>query len=119
MSLAQGSYFFVTAAWPFIHLPSFLFVTGPKTDIWLLYTVSALLLVIGLVLLLAGYRNAVTREIGVLAAGSAVGLTLIDVYYSSTNTISDIYRFDAAGELLLLAGWLLVFLRKEKSTAKS
>ena len=105
MAMLQGFYFFTTAIWPFIRLPSFLFVTGPKTDIWLLYTVSTPLLVIGLVLLLAGLRNSVTLDLKLLAMASASGLILIDIVYSSNNTIADIYRYDAAAEIILLAGW--------------
>lgn len=36
--LAQGSYYFITAVWPLAHMRSFLAVTGPKTDLWLMGT---------------------------------------------------------------------------------
>jgi hypothetical protein len=29
----QGAYFLVTGVWPLVHMPSFLAVTGPKTDL--------------------------------------------------------------------------------------
>lgn len=32
---SQGVYFGATGLWPILHLPSFLFVTGPKIDTWL------------------------------------------------------------------------------------
>lgn len=102
----QGIFWALTGIWPMIHLKSFLWVTGPKEDIWLLYTVSILILVIGLVLLAAGIRHTVTREIKWLGIGGALGLTFIDVYYSTTNVIADIYRYDAIAELGLVALWL-------------
>lgn len=102
----QGIYWFITGIWPFIHLGSFLWVTGPKEDIWLLYTVSVLIIVIGLLLLVSGFRRSVTQEIKWTGIGSALGLTLIDVYYSQTDVISDIYLYDALGEVILIGLWL-------------
>ena len=101
----QGIYWFLTGVWPFLHLPSFLWVTGPKEDIWLLYTVSVLITVIGAVLLLAGFRSRVTQEIKILGIAGAAGLAGIDIYYALSNVIWDIYLIDAAGELALLLLW--------------
>ena len=106
IALLQGIYWFITGIWPFINLGSFLWVTGPKEDIWLLYTVSVLIIVIGLLLLSTGIRHTVTREVKWTGIGSALGLTFIDVYYSQTNVISDIYLYDAAAELILIGLWL-------------
>lgn len=106
VAILQGLYWFVTGLWPFLHLGSFLFVTGPKQDIWLLYTVAVLIIVIGAVLLLAGWRKRVTPEIKWLGIGGAAGLTGIDVYYSLNDVISNIYLLDAAGEVILILLWL-------------
>ena len=106
VAILQGVYWFLTGVWPFMHLPSFLWVTGPKEDIWLLYTVSVLITVIGAVLLLAAFRKRVTQEIKVLGIGGAAGLIGIDVYYALTDVIWDTYLLDAAGELVLILLWL-------------
>jgi hypothetical protein len=105
VAILQGLYWFVTGVWPFLHLRSFLWVTGPKNDIWLLYTVAVLITVIGAVLLLAGWRKRVTPEIKWLGIGGAVGLTGIDVFYSLNDVIRDIYLLDAAGEILIILLW--------------
>ena len=102
----QGIYWLLTGVWPFLHLPSFLWVTGPKEDIWLLYTVSVLITAIGAVLLLAGLRRRVTSEIKWLGIAGAAGLTGIDVYYALADVIRDIYLLDAAGELAIILLWL-------------
>lgn len=102
----QGVYWFLTGLWPFLHLPSFLWVTGPKEDIWLLYTVSVLITAIGAVLLLAGLRRRVTPEIKWLGIAGAAGLTGIDAYYALADVIRDIYLLDAAGESVLILLWL-------------
>ena len=65
-----------------------LVVTGPKTDLWLVKTV--------------GVRR-ITDEIILLAAGSALGLAIIDVV--STRHISSVYLADAVAELGLVALW--------------
>ncbi|GHA80588.1 hypothetical protein [Pontibacter akesuensis] len=106
VSILQGLYWLVTGIWPFVHLPSFLWVTGPKEDIWLLYTVSVLITVIGGVLLAAGLRKHVTQEIKWLGIASAAGLTGIDVYYATNDVIWDVYLLDAIGEVLLILLWL-------------
>lgn len=105
IAAVQGIYYLATGAWPFIHLGSFLAVTGPKTDIWLLYTVSVLIVVIGTVLLAAAWLNRISGEIIVLAAGSAIALTGIDVVFVFRDVIDEIYLLDAALEVLLIAGW--------------
>lgn len=106
VSILQGLYWLVTGIWPFVHLPSFLWVTGPKEDIWLLYTVSVLITVIGGILLAAGLRRNVTQEIKWLGITSAAGLTGIDVYYATNDVIWDVYLLDAVGEVVLILLWL-------------
>lgn len=106
VAILQGLYWFVTGAWPFLHLKSFLIVTGPKEDIWLLYTVATLITIVGGVLLAAGFGKRVTHEIKGLGIAGAAGLTGIDVYYALTDVIRDIYLLDAAGEVILILLWL-------------
>ncbi|RDV14933.1 hypothetical protein DXT99_11625 [Pontibacter diazotrophicus] len=105
VAIIQGAYWFLTGVWPFVHLRSFLWVTGPKEDIWLLYTVSVLITVIGGVLLAAGLRKQVTQEIKWLGIASAAGLTGIDVYYALSDVIWDVYLLDAVGEVILIVLW--------------
>jgi hypothetical protein len=121
---AQGLYYLATGVWPLVHVESFQRVTGPKTDHltagpaateadhWLLMTVGALITVIALVLFVAAYRRQTTGEIALLAAGSAVALTAIDVVYVSRGTIAPIYLLDAAAEVVLVAGWAAAVLRR-------
>ena len=107
MAKLQGTYWAVTGVWPLLHMPSFLWVTGPKNDLWLVRTVAVLILVIGSILFMAGFRQRVTQEVKWLGILSAAGLIVIEVYYSLSNVISDIYLLDAAGEFLLILLWLL------------
>lgn len=43
----QGIYFLLTGLWPLVSIESFQWVTGPKTDLWLVYCVGCLVAVIG------------------------------------------------------------------------
>ncbi len=106
MAVLQSLFWLLTGVWPFVHLPSFLWVTGPKEDIWLLYTVSVLIVAIGGTLLMAGLRKQVTREVKGLGIAGAAGLAGIDVYYAFNDVIWDVYLLDAVAESALIILWL-------------
>lgn len=107
VSLIQGIYFFVFGIWPLFHMKSFLRVTGPKTDLWLVKTVGILLAVIGMVLILAWLNTEINTSIIVLAIGSALSLALVEFIYVAKRVISPIYLGDAVVELILIGWWLL------------
>jgi len=115
--LAQGAYFFLTGVWPLVHMPSFLAVTGPKTDLWLVRTVGLLITIIAVHLLLAGWRGNPSQETIVLAMGSALFLMAVDVWYVARGTIDRIYLLDAAAELVLLGLWIAALLFSADSVA--
>jgi len=101
----QSLYIAITAIWPLIHIRSFMAVTGPKTDLWLVKTVGALLIPISLCL---GVYLFIPQRIpaAALGAGTAIAFICVDVVYTAKGTISKIYLLDAAVELLILGGWL-------------
>ncbi len=105
LALSQGAYYLITGVWPLLHMRTFEAVTGPKVDRWLVKTVGVLVAVIGTVLLHAGRRSPVSDEVLLLGAGSAAGLTGIDLAYSLRGRISKVYLLDALAEALLLLGW--------------
>lgn len=107
IALLQGIYYLPTGIWPLLSLRTFMAVTGPKVDGWLVKAVGALITVIGGVLVLAGWRQRATPEIKLLGIGSAAGLAAIDVVYVARRRISPIYLLDALAEVLLVAAWLL------------
>jgi hypothetical protein len=109
LCLVQGIYFTVTGVWPLVHMRSFLAVTGPKTDLWLVKTVGVLVAVIGVVIGMAGWRERVPDAVAVLAVGSAAGLMAIDVIYVVKRVISAIYLADAAAQAVLIVAWAIWF----------
>ncbi len=107
-ALAQGGYYFLTGIWPIFSIRTFQKITGPKNDLWLVKTVGVLISVIGAALLLAGYRGEIVPSTILLAVGSAIVLTGVDVIYVTKRIIAPIYLLDAFVELLLIAWWLFV-----------
>lgn len=113
----QAIYFGLTGLWPLLHVPSFMDLTGPKHDIWLLKTVGILVFAIAIALFIASYR-AITPEIVSLGALSAAGLAFIDIFYVATSTISQIYLMDAVIEIVFTLSWAVIAY-KNFWTAKS
>lgn len=102
--LTQGLYYLATGLWPLASIRSFQRVTGPKTDLWLVKTVGALIAVEGGALTVAARRHRFTPEMALLAIGSALGLAAVDVAYALRGRISPIYLLDAVAELALALG---------------
>lgn len=115
--LLQGIYYFITGIWPLLHIESFIWVSGPKYDIWLVKTIGIILAVIGISLFSAGLKKRIQPETSLLALGSAAGLAAVDIYYAAViDRIYDIYLLDALAEILLILLWLL-YLRPEKGNS--
>lgn len=106
LAVLHGVFYFLTGVWPLLSIDSFQRVTGPKRDLWLVQTVGVVIAVIGVTLTVAGFRNAPSVEVVVLAVGAALALAAVDVIFVSLRQISPIYLADAAAEVLLAAGWV-------------
>ncbi len=105
--IAQGGFYVVTGVWPLVHMPSFVLVTGPKRDLWLVRMVGCLAVAIGPALLVA-LRSPLHEPTLVLGAASALAFLAVDLVYVLKKTIGPVYLVDAAAEFLLLIGWLAV-----------
>ena len=79
LSTLHGGYYLVTGLWPLVSMRTFEFVTGRKTDRWLVRMVGLLAAVIGLAIL----RDRDRPVDRVLPVGSALAFTAIDVVYSA------------------------------------
>ena len=110
----QAMYFMVTGLWGIIHIESFMAVTGPKTDVWLVKTVSVLIIPIGVSLWVAAQKKRIGSETLLLAVGTALGLTIIDVYYSLNGRIRDVYLLDAVVEVIIIIMWFLGWEKSRK-----
>jgi hypothetical protein len=105
LSRIQGVFYFLTGVWPVIDIDSFMRVTGPKTDLWLVRTVGAILAINGLGFFVQRDFHFRLNAFWVTVLGLPFVLTIIDVYYVVSGTISPIYLGDAACEVALLLGW--------------
>ena len=106
LPLAQGFYYVVAGIWPVVSIRTFEAISGPKTDDWLVQTMGLLIAVIGGILLAAGFRRAMTLEIGLLAAGSAAALGGAGSFFALRHVIWPIYLVDGFIELVLIALWI-------------
>lgn len=108
LAWVQGIYFFLTGIWPIVSIGTFMRVTGPKVDLWLVKTVGALIAVIALAILMAAWRGRITPEVRFLAVGSAAALAAVDLVYALSDRIWDVYLLDAAAEIGLIVLWWVV-----------
>src|SRR5688572_26133473 len=83
----QAIYMLLTAVWGLLDIDSFMVVTGKKTDIWLVKTVSVLLVPICLCLVLGLLLKANPLLVILVAMTTSIGLAAIDFYYSANNVI--------------------------------
>ena len=102
----HGSFNLVTGLWPLLHMRSFEMVSGPKTDKWLVRTVSGLLITIGLEQIRAASNAGSAPAVKRLGLGTAATLAAIDIIYATKGRISRIYLLDAVIEVLIIKGWL-------------
>ena len=102
----QGIYTALTALWALIDIDSFMAVTGPKTDIWLVKTVSVVLLAVGAGFIAQALVKSNPLPVVLLALTCSIGLCSIDIYYAFNNVISNIYLADAFLQILFMAVWI-------------
>ncbi len=103
----QGLFYVIGGFWPLADMTSFMAVTGPKTDIWLVNTSGLLIASIGIMLLVAALRTGVTLATILLAVLSATSLAAIEVYYVLTGWISPVYLLDTLAEAGIIYLWML------------
>lgn len=96
VTYGQGIYYLITGIWPMLHMESFVAVTGPKTDLWLVRMVALLSISIGATIL------AQKRGPYVLHFSTALSFIAIDCYYALNDTIWDIYLADAFAQVLII-----------------
>jgi hypothetical protein len=97
----QAAYYIATGVWPLLHVRSFMALTGPKRDVWLVQTFGALVAALGATLLphSGGNRQQQQRT----AVACALTLAACELVFVGRGRISPIYLADAALELLFAA----------------
>src|SRR3990170_7201879 len=105
LSMIQGSYTLLTAFWALVDIQSFMGVTGPKTDVWVVKTVAVLLLPIGFCFLWGLYFNTDRLLVTFIGIMSSAGLAFIDFHYTINGTIKWIYQADGFLQIFFLLVW--------------
>jgi len=112
LALLQGIYFLITGIWPLLHIDSFQKITGPKTDLWLVKTVGALLIPVAVTLYSHRAIQGNHWHAVILGSLTALAFICIDFYYALNDVISDIYLADGMVELIFLTGWIYIARKK-------
>lgn len=107
----QGIYTMLTALWHIINIESFIWVSGYKIDIWLVKTVSVLLLAISVSMLVAIFSKASNYPVYILSLLTAAGLAYVDFYYALGERISKVYLSDAVIEVLFVFAWMIILIK--------
>jgi hypothetical protein len=107
----QSGYYLLTALWAIIDINSFMTVTGPKTDIWLVKTTAAMIATISLTLGSYLFMQGNKSPAIILGSISAFSFVIIDFYYVAENVISNIYVLDGIFESTLFIGWGIVIFK--------
>ena len=101
----QGLYYLLTGMWPIVSIQTFLQVTGPKTDLWLVKVIGLLIAINGITLLLASFSTRRINVVGFLAIALAIGFALLEVIFYFQGLISPVYLLDAGLETLFFIFW--------------
>lgn len=109
--LIQAIYVSITAIWPLVHIESFMQVTGYKTDVWLVKTVSVLLFPLMILL----YRSVIKSKpisltISAALISATAGLIIVELVYYFKGTIAQVYFWDTIIETIFLLWWIHMFL---------
>jgi hypothetical protein len=104
LAFAQGALYFASGVWPIVHLRSFEAVTGKKRDKWLVKANGAILACVGLSLMRSGRREPAKA----LGLSTAAAVAAVEAFYGARGKIARPYLADAAVELAIAAGWLVL-----------
>lgn len=113
----QATYTLITALWPLIDIQSFMAVTGPKHEVWLVKTIGALLIPVAATLYSYLFINTDRRPAMILGLLIAVTFATIDIYYVLSEVIPIVYLADAAVEVIFLTGWIYLALTTRHTNA--
>ena len=110
--ILQTVYYLITSIWALADIHSFMRITGPKTDIWLVKTVAVLLVAISFSFIASLKFRSYDISAITLAVCCCLLLTWIDCFYVWKGTISKVYLLDAVVEICLLVGWLIIIIKR-------
>ena len=110
---SQLLYYFLTAVWPLVHIESFLMVTGDKTDIWLVKTVSILLLPYCILLLYLTFNVKKDFIVVITVMFCCLGLLFVDLYYYFNDVIRWVYLIDGFFQFLFFIYWTFYMIREK------
>jgi energy-converting hydrogenase Eha subunit E len=113
--IIQGIYTTITALWAIVDIGSFMKVTGPKNDIWLVKTLSVILLAIGLTFISHSFQHKISLPAITLALSTSLSLAIIDFHYVSEGVISRVYAADGIIQVIFFVFWIYIAAARKQS----
>ena len=110
----QGTYMVLTALWGLLDIHSFMVVTGPKTDVWLVKTVSVLILCLSILFFSNLAVHSHPLPVVLTGMSASAGLAFIDFYYTLNETIRWVYAVDGGVEAGFFCLWAYLYFRKQQ-----
>jgi hypothetical protein len=111
ISSTQALYYVGTGIWPVADMQSFMAVTGPKTDLWLVETVGLLAAAIGAGTAYAAIIGKFDKPLLLLLLCAAAAFLYTDLYYFFSGVISFMYLPDAVFQLVFIIAHVTRFRR--------
>lgn len=108
----QGTYTFLTALWPIVHINSFMWISGYKHDVWLVKTEGVSLMAISVCMLTSIFTKGNILPVAALALFTSAGLAYVDFYYALNNVIRNIYMADGVIEIIFALCWLFLLFKR-------
>jgi hypothetical protein len=105
LCLTQGAYYLLGGIWPLVSRRSFEQVLGRKRDFWLSQTSALQIALAGALLLRAARSGRISRDLSLLAGGTAAILAIMDVYCQNRPGTTRVYLLDVLAEAAFIAGW--------------
>jgi hypothetical protein len=92
-------------------MKSFMVVTGPKTDLWLVKLIGGLTVSISVVIFITGIRNRIHWESLLVILISSLSYLLTDIINASYGIISKIYLCDALLQVIFIVTWIMLAIK--------
>lgn len=113
LAIVQAVYYAITGIWPIVHIHSFMEVTGPKVDLWLVKLIGGLTVSISVVVFFTGIRRRIRIENLLVIIISSISYLLTDIINVAQGLISKIYLADAVLQIFFISAWLALAIKQK------
>ena len=115
LSIAQGIVYIASGLWVLVAKRNYQEIHQLNSDFPIITMHGVWLLLVGGILVIAGYRRQKSPEVRLLAFGAALGILLTDIVSNSVVGLAQIYYTDMMIEFVFVVLWLLVWMIERRT----